>query len=256
MPQPTPIRLLAVAASLTWPLAFAAPALAQHGEHGGGEHEHGGGTPPPPAHFPSGPPHGPAPGRPVTVVPPPPAQHPIAPRPPVQPVPREQRPHVERDAHWVGHEGRHDDDVAIASGRPWPHGHFSGAVGQGPRLSPARLGSAAPSLLVRQRPTSSSRPTTSATSTIGIGTRRRRALRRSRSSRLVPGLQHASRHLRARRVRRRRSVARYARGRVAGAASPTSRSQIRLLTPRFPWPAPCNYGRRMVQASRPTRRWR
>ena len=137
MPRPTPIRLaFALFASLTFGLALATPALAQHGEH---EHEHGGGAPPAPPHFPSGPPRGPAPaprapagGRPVTVVPPPPAQHPIAPRPPVvQPVPREQRPHVDRDAHWVGHEGRHDDDDRYRMGRPYPHGHFAGPVGRG-----------------------------------------------------------------------------------------------------------------------------
>jgi len=136
MPRPMPIRVaLAVAASLTFPLALATPALAQHGEH---EHERGGVAPPaPPAHFPSGPPRGPAPGRPVTVVPPPPTQHPVpprpvAPRPPiVQPVPREQRPHVDRDAHWVGHEGRHDDDERYRMGRPYPHGHFAGPIGKG-----------------------------------------------------------------------------------------------------------------------------
>lgn len=114
-----------LAASLTWSVAFA-----QHRE------EHHGGPPPPPppgSHFPSGPPRGPAPGRPVTVVPPPPAQHPVAPRPPivVQPVPREQRPHVDRDAHWVGHEGQRDDDGRYRMGRPWPHGHFAGPVGRG-----------------------------------------------------------------------------------------------------------------------------
>jgi len=141
MPRPMPIRVaLAVAASLTFPLALATPALAQHGEHEH-EHEHGGVAPPappaPPAHFPSGPPRGPAPGRPVTVVPPPPTQHPVAPRPVaprppvVQPVPREQRPHVDRDAHWVGHEGRHDDDERYRMGRPYPHGHFAGPIGKG-----------------------------------------------------------------------------------------------------------------------------
>jgi hypothetical protein len=98
-------KLIALAATL----ALAVPALAQHNEHG-----HAGGTPPPPAsHFPSGPPRGPMPNRPVgapppaphpgggVVVPPPPPAHAVAPRPPVvrEPIPREQRPHVDKDTH-------------------------------------------------------------------------------------------------------------------------------------------------------------
>jgi hypothetical protein len=116
--------------------AMATPARAQHNEHGGGEHgappaAHGGGGP----HFQAGPPRGPAPHAPaparpgggVVVAPPPAISHGPAPRPPV---PREQRPHVEPDARWVGHEGGPGDE-RYRVGRPYPHGHFSGPIGRG-----------------------------------------------------------------------------------------------------------------------------
>jgi hypothetical protein len=101
----------------------AAPALAQHQQHGGW----GG-------HFPSGPPHGPvpapqpahpvAPPQPVRPVPPPQPAHPVAPPPRVEP------PHVEHDGHWVGHERGRDDD-RYRFGHPWPHGRFTGPIGPG-----------------------------------------------------------------------------------------------------------------------------
>ena len=122
--------------ALAAPLALAAPAAAQHNEHGGTHVA----VPPPAAHFPSGPPRGPvaAPPRPVApppraggtvVVPPPPPAHQVAP-PPRQPIPHEQRPHVDCDAHWVGHEAEHEDG-RYRMGRPWPHGRFSGQIGRG-----------------------------------------------------------------------------------------------------------------------------
>ena len=108
-----------------------APALAQH------EHEHGSssGSTGWGGHFASGPPHGPAP---VRVPPPPPARpvappRPVAPAHPVAPPPRVERgerPHVEHDGKWVGHErGREDDRYKF--GRPWQHGRFTGPIGAG-----------------------------------------------------------------------------------------------------------------------------
>jgi len=93
---------------------------------------------PPPAHpggavvVPPPPPGGHAPppghpgGGPVVVAPPPPAHQP----PGRQPPPREQWPHVDKDAHWVGHEPEHEDG-RYHMGRPWPHGHFRGQIGRG-----------------------------------------------------------------------------------------------------------------------------
>ncbi len=117
--------------------ALSLPARAQHGEHGGG----GGGG----AHFPSGAPSGPvashpAPAAPAprpggTVVAPPAPARPAPPiarsAPPVaHPIPPEQRPHVDRDARWVGHEGGPSDE-RYRVGRAWPHGHCNGAIGRG-----------------------------------------------------------------------------------------------------------------------------
>jgi len=118
----------------------------------------------PPAHFPSGPPRGPSPVAHAPVAPPvahapsappvshappaPPVSHaPPAPRPggtvvgppppihnapPVEHapprVPPAERPHVEHDGHWVGHESGGEDE-RYRMGRPWPHGHFHGAIG-------------------------------------------------------------------------------------------------------------------------------
>jgi hypothetical protein len=126
-------RLAIIAAASLMP---SATALAQHEEHRGG--------PSPAAHFPAGPPRGPMPNRPVTVAPPAPRAgvavpapppHEMAPRPPIarqpQPVPREQRPHVDQEGHWVGHEGRRDEDDRYRIGRPWPHGRFAGPIGRG-----------------------------------------------------------------------------------------------------------------------------
>jgi hypothetical protein len=133
-------NLARVGLTLAATTALCAPAAAQpRNEHVA--------VPPPGAHFPSGPPRGPAPApHPVApppartggaVVVPPPPQHqqpqpqPVRP-PPVahQPVPRDRMPHVDRDAHWVGHEPEHDDG-RYRMGRPWPHGHFSGQIGRG-----------------------------------------------------------------------------------------------------------------------------
>jgi len=130
------LQRIAMATAAT--VALAAPwsgreACAQHGGEHGGEH---GAPPGGPPHFPGGPPHGPVPSHPVTVGPPrggtvvpapPPRQAPPA-RPPVPPG---ERPHVDRDARWVGHEGRHDEDERYRVGHPWPHGHFGGAIGKG-----------------------------------------------------------------------------------------------------------------------------
>jgi len=53
------------------------------------------------------------------------------PRPaPPPPVPRENRPHVGPDAKWYGHEGGAHDE-RYHTGRPWPHGKFSGPIGKG-----------------------------------------------------------------------------------------------------------------------------
>jgi hypothetical protein len=121
--------------ALTAALAFATPAMAQpHNEHGGGEH--GGG-----AHFPAGPPRGPAPYHPAappartggTVVPPPPPRAGgvvVTAPPPRAPIPHEQRPHVDHDARWVGHEGGGEDPRYHVE-RPWPHGRFTGPLGRG-----------------------------------------------------------------------------------------------------------------------------
>jgi len=136
-------RLLHVVTVAAATVILGASAFAQRPEHVG--------TPP---HFPAGPPRGPTPSRPVpppravppphatppahaggpVVVPPPPAVHrePIPPRPTV---PHGERPHVDKEGHWVGHEGRHDDDAHYHErwevGRPWPHGHFVGPIGRG-----------------------------------------------------------------------------------------------------------------------------
>ena len=127
-------------------LALSLPAAAQHNEHGGGGAHPappaGGGAHPAPPHFPSGPPRGPvavhpAPAPPVhsggaTVVAPPPPIHqapPVA-HPPPRAVPIGERPHVEHDARWVGHEGG-PGDARYHVGRPWPHGHFNGGIGRG-----------------------------------------------------------------------------------------------------------------------------
>jgi hypothetical protein len=125
MRSPSAFAPLSFAVAATF--ALLTPAYAQHGEHGGGS---GGG-----GHFPSGPPHGPTPVH----APPPvahaPTPHPVAvpPPPPAgrrEPIPHEQRPHVEPDARWVGHEGGRDD-ARYHVERPFPHGHFTGPIGRG-----------------------------------------------------------------------------------------------------------------------------
>jgi hypothetical protein len=94
----------------------AAPALAQHQQHG----NWGG-------HFTGGPPHGPTPVR----VPPPAPARPVEPRPAPPPrVEHGEPPHVEHDGRWVGHErGREDERYKF--GHPWPHGRFTGPIGAG-----------------------------------------------------------------------------------------------------------------------------
>ncbi len=72
----------------------------------------------------------PAPRPGGVVVPPPPPQQPGRRVPPPPPIPHEQRPHVDKDAHWVGHEGGRNDE-RYRVGRPWPHGHFNGPIGRG-----------------------------------------------------------------------------------------------------------------------------
>jgi hypothetical protein len=99
----------------------AAPALAQH--HGGG----GGG------HFPSGPPRGPAPVRAAPARPAQPVR--AAPAPargePARAAPaRVERPHVEPNARWVGHEGGRGD-ARYHVDHPWAHGRFRGPIGRG-----------------------------------------------------------------------------------------------------------------------------
>ena len=109
----------------------AASALAQGGhEHGGGEHGGGAG-----GHFPAGPPRGPAPAparqqAPQRTVAPPPPRGVEHGEPRHEPVPQAQRPHVEHDARWVGHEGGPNDD-RYRVGKPWPHGHFAEPIGRG-----------------------------------------------------------------------------------------------------------------------------
>src|SRR5690348_9796880 len=160
--------VVALAVAALW-CAPAAAQHDEHGgappPHGGAPPPHVAAPPPhvaapPPAHFPSGPPRGPMPaphpvapppahpGGAVVVPPPPPGGHApppghpgggpvvVAPPPPAhqppgrQPPPREQWPHVDKDAHWVGHEPEHEDG-RYHMGRPWPHGHFRGQIGRG-----------------------------------------------------------------------------------------------------------------------------
>ncbi|MGZ3405635.1 MAG: hypothetical protein ACXVAN_04265, partial [Polyangia bacterium] len=64
----------------------------------------------------------------VVVAPPPPIRR--EPVPPRATIPREQRPHVEPDARWVGHEGG-GGDARYHMTRPWPHGRFTGPIGRG-----------------------------------------------------------------------------------------------------------------------------
>jgi hypothetical protein len=109
-------------AALSIASLFAVPAFAQHERGGGG------------GHFPSGPPHGPTP-----VHAPPPAPHPVAPPHPVahpepaRPEPAHpvvERPRVENDGRWVGHDrGREDERYHV--GKPWPHGRWKGPIGAG-----------------------------------------------------------------------------------------------------------------------------
>jgi hypothetical protein len=100
--------------SLLFGLLFvlgASPALAQHRGGGGG----GG-------HFPSGPPRGPAPFR-------GPARP--MPAPAVRAAPaRVERPHVEPNARWVGHEGGRGD-ARYHVDHPWARGRFAGPIGRG-----------------------------------------------------------------------------------------------------------------------------
>jgi hypothetical protein len=93
-------------------------ALAQH--HGGG----GGG------HFPGGPPHGPAPFRapPARAAAPAPAR--AAPAPVRAEPARAERPHVEPNARWVGHESG-PGDARYHVERPWARGRFTGPIGSG-----------------------------------------------------------------------------------------------------------------------------
>jgi hypothetical protein len=107
-------------------LAFdAAPALAQHHGGGGGGHFSGGG------HFPSGPPHGPAPVRAAPARSAPPVRAAPAHGEPVRAAPaRGERPHVEPNARWVGHEGGRGD-ARYHIDHPWAHGRFRGPIGRG-----------------------------------------------------------------------------------------------------------------------------
>jgi hypothetical protein len=67
----------------------------------------------------------------VTVPAPPPIHRAPPPaQPPPRRVPPAERPHVDRDARWVGHEGG-PGDARYHVGRPWPHGHFTGPIGRG-----------------------------------------------------------------------------------------------------------------------------
>jgi hypothetical protein len=112
-------------------------ARAQHGEHG--EPNRGGGqhVGAPPARFPAGPPRGPAPAPPRPPIRPQPESHappPAAERRPEPPRAEhaggDDRPHVDRNARWVGHDtGRHD--VRYQVDHPWAHGRFSHPMGRG-----------------------------------------------------------------------------------------------------------------------------
>jgi hypothetical protein len=94
----------------------ATPALAQHRGGGGG------------GHFPSGPPRGPAP---VRAAPPRPAPAVRAAPAPERGAPaRAERPHVEPNARWVGHEGGRSD-ARYHVDHPWARGHFAGPIGRG-----------------------------------------------------------------------------------------------------------------------------
>src|SRR6476661_4732731 len=92
--------VVALAVAALW----CAPAAAQHDEPGGAPPPHEGAPPPHVAAPPPGP----------VAAPPPPAHQP----PGRQPPPREQWPHVDKDAHWVGHEPEHEDG-RYHMGRPW-----------------------------------------------------------------------------------------------------------------------------------------
>jgi hypothetical protein len=95
----------------------ATPALGQHrgGDRGGG-------------HFPSGPPRGPAP---VRAAPPRPAPAVRAAPGPERAAPaRAERPHVEPNARWVGHEGGRGD-ARYHVEHPWARGRFAGPIGRG-----------------------------------------------------------------------------------------------------------------------------
>ncbi|MDB4967478.1 MAG: hypothetical protein JWN44_3167, partial [Myxococcales bacterium] len=46
------------------------------------------------------------------------------------PTARPERPYVDRDGRWLGHEGGPRDERYRAD-RPWPHGRFAGPIGAG-----------------------------------------------------------------------------------------------------------------------------
>ena len=99
---------LVVAVFVAFGPAATPPALARRGGGGGG------------GHFPSGPPHGPAPSR-----------APARPAPAVRAAPaRVERPYVAPNARWVGHEGGRAD-VRYHVDHPWARGRFAGPIGRG-----------------------------------------------------------------------------------------------------------------------------
>jgi hypothetical protein len=99
-------------------------AMAQrHGEGGGGHAPGGGG------HFPAGPPRGPAPARAAPARPAPAVR--AAPEPARGgPPARAERPHVEPNARWVGHDGGRGD-ARYHVDHPWARGRFAGPIGRG-----------------------------------------------------------------------------------------------------------------------------
>jgi hypothetical protein len=108
-------------------LALAQPAFAQHGGgHAGGGAHAGGGHFGGVGHFQGGPPRGPEPMR---------AAPTAQPRAPAAGAGFE-RPFVDRDAHWVGHDSG-PRDLRYRVETPWPHGRFREAIGPGHRY---RLG--------------------------------------------------------------------------------------------------------------------
>lgn len=130
-----------LASSLALPAALCVrQAAAQHGEahhgeahHDEGHHEDGHAVVGSPTRFPAGPPRGPAPAPARAVHPQPQARSagppPIAVRG-AEPARGSERPHVDRDARWVGHDsGRHDERYRVD--RPWAHGRFTHPMGRG-----------------------------------------------------------------------------------------------------------------------------